>query len=127
MIDEFLTSEERGKLKDLQLVLKLRKNLACLVLIGVESVELGNAFCQFVEENLKPDELYYYSPQSNQILYDINYNRDTLPIEKFFIIKLLDVFHSISLLLAQLWQYLSRTHQGRDTEYQDLLHPIANE
>jgi len=94
-LNDLLNPKEYASIGNLSLTLKLRKNLGCLILIGVNSEELGDAFCSLLEEELGTDNFCYFSPPSDLILYDmvVIHIRETLPLEKFFIIRLDNTQH----------------------------------
>ncbi len=90
ILDEFLTAKDRVALKKLPLTLKLRKNSSCLVIIGADSVELGDAFSQYISMCLKEDAYFFHTPKTELILPEIVDSSSNISLNKYIIIKLYD-------------------------------------
>ena len=90
ILDEFLTAKDRVALKKLPLTLELRKNSSCLVIIGTDSVELGDAFSQYISMCLKEDDYFFHTPKTELILPEIVDSSSNISLNKYIIIKLYD-------------------------------------
>ncbi|MBW1834394.1 MAG: tetratricopeptide repeat protein [Deltaproteobacteria bacterium] len=90
ILDEFLTAKDRVDLKKLPITLELRKNSSCLVLIGADSVELGDAFSQYISICLKGDDYFFHTPKTELILPEIVDSGSNIFFDKYIIIKLYD-------------------------------------
>ncbi|MBW2742654.1 MAG: hypothetical protein JRE64_28470 [Deltaproteobacteria bacterium] len=90
IVDEFLTAKDRIALKKLPLTLKLRKNSSCLVIIGADSVELGDALSQYISMCLKEDAYFFHTPKTELILPEIVGSGSNISLDKYIIIKLYD-------------------------------------
>ncbi|MEA1933299.1 MAG: tetratricopeptide repeat protein [Thermodesulfobacteriota bacterium] len=90
ILDEFLTAKDRVALKQLPLTLELRKNSSCLVIIGADSVELGDAFSQYISMCLKGDAYFFHTPKTELILPEIVDSGSNISLDKYIIIKLYD-------------------------------------
>ncbi|MCD4805963.1 MAG: tetratricopeptide repeat protein, partial [Desulfobacterales bacterium] len=90
ILDEFLTAKDRVALKKLPITLELRKNSSCLVLIGADSVELGDAFSQYISICLKGDDYFFHTPKTELILPEIVDSGSNISLDRYIIIKLYD-------------------------------------
>jgi tetratricopeptide (TPR) repeat protein len=90
ILDEFLTAKDRVALKKLPITLELRKNSSCLVIIGADSVELGDAFSQYISMCLKGDDYFFHTPKTELILPEIVDSGSNISLNKYIIIKLYD-------------------------------------
>jgi len=90
IMDEFLTAKDRIALKKLPLTLRLRKKNACLILLGVDTVELGDAFTQYLLKSLEGEDHVFHIPATELILPEIIDPENRLPLAGYIIIKLYD-------------------------------------
>jgi hypothetical protein len=90
ILNEFLTAKDRIALKKLPLTLRLRKKNACLVLLGVDTIELGDAFSQYLSSCLEGDDHIFYTPATELILPEVMDPNGRIPRAAYIIVNLYD-------------------------------------